>query len=649
MEAGLPMASYQVCSRDPDTCLVPNAAGQTPVDLAASTSRGEVLNAMLLACSGSNSDAALAAMRALLGRGAVCDTWAPSGSSALMLTSSADSEEGVRLLLEHGATLELQDALGRTALMFAAGNGAAGATRALLDGGACLSARDRRGRGVLDYAGPGTAVRALLEARLAELESKSAALQAALLAEESRDGAGSLAGGKKKAGKKKKKGKSGAAGASSAARPAAAAERPQVKESSRSSSSASSSCTVVIKKDDEADVAAEVDHVDEDEGAACETPCCAPSDQGRQGRPDRELEKAPSHPLARSPSPDWQVVGASRGKEPRGASGRPAPIEARRPRGRVLSRPVSGQGSATPTASAAGRARRPCPAWPRARAAPTACPATGPRTSGPGPWRRRARRPGRGLISMAPPRRPRAQRKGPVRLPLQPHRFRRPCRRPRPSGRAVGCCPRAQERASSRGASGARPRRGACSPVSARACPGAGAGGGAPGADRGARAHEGRGRGRAGHGGARGGGGNPERLRGALCELPAELWAHVAARGAGRGRARPVRLFLCRRRGRGRTAAAGRLAAAGRRGALARGGTPSPPTFGEAEARGRGGFGPPVCGPYAGGAPRGLGNYPPGYDGSRSAFGEDPAPDSGVPGSGRASSTVFTLNLGTTC
>uniref|UniRef100_A0A1D2A4L2 Uncharacterized protein n=1 Tax=Auxenochlorella protothecoides TaxID=3075 RepID=A0A1D2A4L2_AUXPR len=223
-QAGLPMPSYQVCSKFPAACLAPDASGRTPVDLAVASSRGEVLNAMLLACSGSGSEAALASMRALLARGAVCDTWAPSGSSALMLVASADSRPGVELLLAHGATMELQDALGRTALMFAAGNGARGALGALLAAGASLSVRDRRGRNVLDYAGAGTPVRAALEERLRELETKSAALQEALLAEVLGEGvraggvqAAAPGAGKKAKKKAKKKGKGGVPGAKAAA------------------------------------------------------------------------------------------------------------------------------------------------------------------------------------------------------------------------------------------------------------------------------------------------------------------------------------------------------------------------------------------------------------------------------------------------
>lgn len=103
----------------------------------------QVLNAMLLACAAHATADALRAMRVLLDAGAVCDTWAPNGSSALMLAASADCAEGVQLLLDNAASLELQDALGRTALMFAAGNSARAALEALLDRGACVAIRDK--------------------------------------------------------------------------------------------------------------------------------------------------------------------------------------------------------------------------------------------------------------------------------------------------------------------------------------------------------------------------------------------------------------------------------------------------------------------------------------------------------------------------
>jgi hypothetical protein len=52
-------------------------------------------------------------MLELLTAGAVPDTWAPSGSSALMLAACADGVGALRVLLEGGASVELQDALGR--------------------------------------------------------------------------------------------------------------------------------------------------------------------------------------------------------------------------------------------------------------------------------------------------------------------------------------------------------------------------------------------------------------------------------------------------------------------------------------------------------------------------------------------------------
>ena len=154
-----------------------NAKGQTPPDAAVACERGEVLNAMLLACAGSGpggaahagegapalpstSDAAVklaahgskaagdtvlaaaegttasageckksattiggggkeggsvgagtvvvAAMRKLLSDGAVPDTWAPNGSSALMLAASSNHVAALAVLLDAGATLELQ-------------------------------------------------------------------------------------------------------------------------------------------------------------------------------------------------------------------------------------------------------------------------------------------------------------------------------------------------------------------------------------------------------------------------------------------------------------------------------------------------------------------------------------------------------------
>lgn len=97
----------------PAACLVKNARGQAPVDVAAACERGEVLNAMLLACAGDAGAVAVRAMKQLLAAGAVPDTWAPNGSSALMLAAAANGVEALKVLLEGGATLELQDALGR--------------------------------------------------------------------------------------------------------------------------------------------------------------------------------------------------------------------------------------------------------------------------------------------------------------------------------------------------------------------------------------------------------------------------------------------------------------------------------------------------------------------------------------------------------
>eukprot|EP00878_Enallax_costatus_P008107 GHUV01008478.1.p1 GENE.GHUV01008478.1~~GHUV01008478.1.p1 ORF type:complete len:356 (+),score=151.08 GHUV01008478.1:628-1695(+) len=90
-QKGQPMCAYNIAKACPASCLVKNKRNQTPVVLAASAARGEVLNALLLACAGEGKSAvAVAAMRALLVAGAVPDTWAPNGSSALMLAAAAD-------------------------------------------------------------------------------------------------------------------------------------------------------------------------------------------------------------------------------------------------------------------------------------------------------------------------------------------------------------------------------------------------------------------------------------------------------------------------------------------------------------------------------------------------------------------------------
>ncbi|DBA68766.1 TPA: hypothetical protein ACH3X2_013381 [Trebouxia sp. C0005] len=180
---GCPMSAFNLTKAAPATCLTRNLKEQRPADVAKACERGEVLNAMLLACSGDASTVAVEAMQYLLQEGAVPDTWAPNGSSALMLAASVDGIAAIQLLLKHGATIELQDALGRSALMFAAGNCAGAALLALLAAGATLGLRDRRSRSVLDYAPEGSKVKQQLLDRLKELEAAAEQLQAALLAE----------------------------------------------------------------------------------------------------------------------------------------------------------------------------------------------------------------------------------------------------------------------------------------------------------------------------------------------------------------------------------------------------------------------------------------------------------------------------------
>lgn len=75
LQAGLPMAAYQVACQAPAATLLPNKKGHTPIDLAVASQKGEVLNAMLLACASHSSPEALAAIRLLLEKGAVPDTW----------------------------------------------------------------------------------------------------------------------------------------------------------------------------------------------------------------------------------------------------------------------------------------------------------------------------------------------------------------------------------------------------------------------------------------------------------------------------------------------------------------------------------------------------------------------------------------------
>ncbi|KAI7835965.1 hypothetical protein COHA_010164 [Chlorella ohadii] len=234
VKSGVPMVAYQLAAKLPAACLEQDGKQQTPIQLASAADKGEVLNAMLLACAGHSTPAALSATRALLAAGAVCDTWAPNGSSALMLAASVDCAECVGLLLDHSASLELQDALGRTALMFAAGNNARAALEGLLDRGASVSIRDRRGRNVMDYAAEGSDVRQVLQARIAEMESRAARLQEELLAELLEGEASAAPAKEQRAGKKgkKKKGKATAKGkaGAEAAQPEPEAAQPPAAE-----------------------------------------------------------------------------------------------------------------------------------------------------------------------------------------------------------------------------------------------------------------------------------------------------------------------------------------------------------------------------------------------------------------------------------
>jgi hypothetical protein len=92
------VALTQAC---PASCLRRNTLSKTPVEVAAACGRGEVLNAMLLACAGEATTVAVEAMQQLLAAGAVPDTWAPNGSSALMLAAAADGKEALKV---HTAT-----------------------------------------------------------------------------------------------------------------------------------------------------------------------------------------------------------------------------------------------------------------------------------------------------------------------------------------------------------------------------------------------------------------------------------------------------------------------------------------------------------------------------------------------------------------
>lgn len=181
--AAFPMTCYLLASQSPSTCLICNQQGSDPIELAAKHGSGEALNALLLACSDSATPEALDAITQLTSKGAVPDTWAPNGQSALMIAAAANNTAGVKLLLSKGASLELQDALGRTAMMWAAGCNAAAAMTALLDAGASVAHRDRRGRTVENYTSDFPEVKAVLRDRVTVMESKAAAAQEALLAE----------------------------------------------------------------------------------------------------------------------------------------------------------------------------------------------------------------------------------------------------------------------------------------------------------------------------------------------------------------------------------------------------------------------------------------------------------------------------------
>lgn len=58
-----PPSNVQAC---PSSCLHRNERGESPADVAVTCERGEVLNAMLLACSGDAGEAAVTSMRKLL-------------------------------------------------------------------------------------------------------------------------------------------------------------------------------------------------------------------------------------------------------------------------------------------------------------------------------------------------------------------------------------------------------------------------------------------------------------------------------------------------------------------------------------------------------------------------------------------------------
>eukprot|EP00798_Chlamydomonas_sp_ICE-L_P024342 gene24342-9958_t len=244
---GHPMCVYNISKVCASACIIKNKRGQTPVDVAASCERGEVLNAMLLACAGDGSAVAVLTMRKLLAKGAVPDTWAPNGSSALMLAASANAAKSLKVLLGAGASIELQDALGRSALMFAAGNCAQDTLVALLDAGACMAQRDRRGRSVSEYAPDNSEVAATLKGRLCALEEIALRRQADLLA--LLDASPAPAPKSSKSSKKKKKGAKAAAATTHTAAPApATAEKAASKEAKLNQDSAAAPTSAMTEK-----------------------------------------------------------------------------------------------------------------------------------------------------------------------------------------------------------------------------------------------------------------------------------------------------------------------------------------------------------------------------------------------------------------
>lgn len=295
---GHPMCAYNIAKNSPGSCLVKNARGQTPVDVSVACERGEVLNAMLLACAGDSTAVAVKAMRKLLQEGAVPDTWAPNGSSALMLSASVNGTDALKVLIENGATIELQDALGRSALMFAAGNCAEDTLKLLLDHGACLAQRDRRGRTVLEYAPESSKVKALLEERLKQLELVASKAEQDLLASLEGEDRRSLTATKNT--KRRKKVKGGT----------------KAKLSAKSKDRKVELNTAECDSDDNEDGASDAAELDSDKGSAKTT----------GDLPATLVTEVKERGSAAPVSPDsWQVVG----KQPRKPAAKPEPVNAK--------------------------------------------------------------------------------------------------------------------------------------------------------------------------------------------------------------------------------------------------------------------------------------------------------------------------------